>query len=139
MTVFDYLLDNLLPILIAIGGMVAWFFDKRKRMEELQSIKVINKQTEATAMQGMQDVYDKFVSDVKLQLDELRSENQFLRERILTLENDLQIVNEERTKLIESVARFKQQSEIDSKLIQQLKSKLEQYAKELRSFKNEIK
>lgn len=133
----QYLIDNLLPIGIAIAGAVAWFFDKRKRDAELKSVQVQNKHSEATAMQGMQDVYDKFVEDVKIQLVELKNENKDLRIRITELEENLRESAIEREGLISQMNEYKAQSEKDTKIIAQLKTKIESYEKELKAFRKE--
>ncbi len=133
----NYILENLLPIIIAISGAIAWFFDKRKREAELKSMLAQNKLQEATALQSMQDVYDKFVEDVKIQISELREENVVLRARIRELEKQLIAANEERLHLIEQINKFKEQSQKDTKLIAELKGKVEDYEKNLKIFRKE--
>lgn len=135
--IWNYLIDNLLPIAIAIGGAIAWIFDRKKRDAEYKSALAANKQSEATALQGMQEVYDKFVGDVKVQIDSLKEENKDLKERVKELENELKTSNEEREKLSEQIKSFKEQSAKDSKLIISLKMKIESYEKELKSFRKE--
>lgn len=135
--VLEYILSNLLPLGIAIAGSIAWFFDKRKREAELKSILAQNKLQEATALQSMQDVYDKFVEDVKIQISELREENAILRARIRELEKQLIAANEERLHLIEQINNFKEQSQKDTKLIAELKGKVEGYEKNLKIFRKE--
>lgn len=135
--ILNYFIDNLLPILIAIGGGVGWIYDRNKRKAEYQSILATNKQAEATALQGMQDVYDKFVEDVKLQIETLRQENSELKSRIKELEQELSASSKERSKLSDRIDEYKAQTEKDSKLIIQLKKKVESYESELKSFRKE--
>lgn len=133
----NYLLDNFLPILIAFGGGIAWFFDKRKRDAETKSLLALNKQSEATALQGMQDVYDKFVDDVKKQIEDFREENAKLRKRVSDLEADLENANKERAELINKINKFQLRSEEDARLIASLKTKIESYEKDCRTSRKE--
>lgn len=134
---WNYLLENILPIGIALAGAIAWVFDKRKRDAELETLKSQNKQQEASALSGMQDVYDRFVEAVKKQIEELREENSQLKERIFTLEQQLVDAEKERGELVALVDTFKKQSERDGILISELKQKVESYEKGLRKFKKE--
>ena len=136
---FEYFLDNLLPLGIAVSGAIAWFLDKRKRNAELQSVIASNKQSEATAMTGMQDVYDRFVEDVRKQLLELREENSQLKQRVSELESQLSSAEKERVELIKQVNTFKEQSKKDGEVILELKGMVESYEKELKTFRKERK
>ena len=136
---FEYFLDNLLPLGIAVSGAIAWFLDKRKRNAELQSVIASNKQSEATAMAGMQDVYDRFVEDVRSQLLELRDENSQLKQRVSELESQLSSAEKERIELIKQVNTFKEQSKKDGEVILELKGMVESYEKELKTFRKERK
>ena len=136
---FEYFLDNLLPLGIAVSGAIAWFLDKRKRNAELQSVIASNKQSEATAMTGMQDVYDRFVEDVRKQLLELRDENSQLKQRVSELESQLSSAEKERVELIKQVNTFKEQSKKDGEVILELKGMVESYEKELKTFRKERK
>ena len=113
-SVWVYIAENLLPIGIAIAGVVAWFFDKRKRKAEVGSITVMNKQGEASALALMEESYQKFIKEVQRQLDEVRAENAQLKEQIKT---------------------FTAQAEKDARLISELKWKIESYERELKKFK----
>lgn len=127
---WEYILDNLLPIAIAVGGAIAWIFDRKKRDAEYKSALAANKQSEASALQGMQEVYDKFVDDVKIQIDALKAENKELKERIKEIEKERELLSEQ-------IKSFKEQSDKDSKLIISLKKKIESYEKELNIFRKE--
>lgn len=135
----QYILDNLLPLGIALSGAIAWIFDKRKRKAELQSVITQNKQAEATALSGMQDVYDHFVEDVKSQLEDLRQENSNLKKRVSELELQLSSVEEERAELTHQLSMFKEQSKKDGEVIAELKLQVDGYEKELKSFRKERK
>lgn len=135
----QYILDNLLPLAIALSGAIAWIFDKRKRKAELQSITTQNKQAEATALSGMQDVYDHFVEDVKSQLEDLRQENFNLKKRVSELELQLSSVEAERAELTHQLSMFKEQSKKDGEVIAKLKLQVDGYEKELKSFRKERK
>lgn len=109
-----YIAENLLPIGVAVAGVVAWLFDKRKRKAEVDSITAINKQGEASALALMEESYQKFIKEVQRQLDEVRAENAQLKEQIKT---------------------FTAQAEKDARLISELKWKIESYERELKKFK----
>ena len=113
-SVWVYIAENLLPIGIAIAGVVAWFFDKRKRKAEVGSITAMNKQGEASALALMEESYQKFIKEVQRQLDEVRVENAQLKEQLKI---------------------FTAQAEKDARLISELKGKVESYEREFQKFK----
>ena len=127
--ILNYLIDNLLPIAIAIGGAVAWFTESRKRKAETKGVEVVNKQGEATAMQGMQAVYDKFVEDVKTQIAELRAENAALRTEIAEVKRQAE---KERKELTSEVNELKAKNT-------ELMAEIEKYVKELKQYRKETK
>ena len=127
--ILNYLIDNLLPIAIAIGGAVAWFTEKKKRKAEIDSVVVTNKQGEATALQGMQSVYDKFVEDVKKQITELRAENASLRSEIAEVKRQAE---KERKELTSEVNDLKEKN-------MALMAEIEKYVKELKLYRKETK
>ena len=133
----------MLPIAIAIGGAIAWITESRKRKAEIKGVEVINKQGEATAMQGMQSVYDKFVEDVRNQIAELRAENEDLRSEVAELKRA-------KTALQAEIAEVKKQAEIERKELTnkvhdleaqntELKLELDKYQKELKLYRKETK
>lgn len=141
---FDYILQNLFPIGLAIGGMVAWFLDKRKRKAELDTILVANKQSEGSLFQIMQNAYKDFseetlkqIADFKSIIREVQEENLSLKGRVKSLEKELIDAKKERELLVEQVAQFKKQSASDAALISQLKQKIESYERELKTFRKE--
>jgi predicted RNase H-like nuclease (RuvC/YqgF family) len=144
--VLNYLLDNLLPLAIAVGGGIAWILDKQKRKAELESVKIsneqskaLNKQNEAGALAGMQEEYAKFVEVVRKEIAELREENTALKSRVKDLEKELKASANERTQLSEQLGEFKVQAEKDAKLIRELNTKIQNYEKEMKVFRKERK
>lgn len=137
MSIGQYIIDNLLPIAIAVAGAVAWFFDKRRRLAEVESITTLNNQAKANALEGMQEAYAEFVKEVQRQLSDVKKENKELKAGIATLKEELKNSNREREELKEQIRGFISQSEKDAKLISELKRKVESYEVELRKFKNE--
>lgn len=142
----NYLLDNLLPVAIAIGGGIAWILDKQKRKVELENLKISNeqskalsKQNEAGALAGMQEEYAKFVEVVRGELAELREENASLKNRVKDLEKELKVSADERIHLSEQLGEFKVQAEKDAKLIRELNTKIQNYEKEMKVFRKERK
>ena len=127
--ILNYLIDNLLPIAIAIGGAIAWVAEKKKRKAEIDSVVVTNKQGEATALQGMQSVYDKFVEDVKTQIAELRAENAALRTEIAEVKKQAE---KERKELTSEVNDLKEKN-------MALMAEIEKYVKELKLYRKETK
>lgn len=144
--VLNYLMDNLLPLAIAVGGGIAWILDKQKRKAELESVKInneqskaLNKQNEAGALAGMQEEYAKFVEVVRKEIAELREENTALKNRVKDLERELKVSAGERTQLSGQLGEFKVQAEKDAKLIRELNTKIQNYEKEMKVFRKERK
>ena len=127
--ILNYLIDNLLPIAIALSGAIAWITEKKKRKAEIDSVVVTNKQGEATALQGMQSVYDKFVEDVKTQIAELRAENAALRSEIAEIKRQAE---KERKELTSEVNELKEKNTA-------LMAEIEKYVKELKLYRKETK
>lgn len=64
------------------AGLGTWIFvDKKKQKSE-------QKQIEATAMAGMQEVYDAFVEDVKGQYEKMNRRIKELEQKVETLQKD---------------------------------------------------
>ena len=63
-------------------------------------------------------------------LSEMHEENLKLKEKIIDLENQLDVVNKERLELINQVQNFKYQND-------ELKIKIESYEKELKLYRKE--
>ena len=127
--ILNYLIENLLPILIALSGAIAWITEKKRRKAEIEGVVVTNKQGEATALQGMQSVYDKFVEDVKTQIAELRTENAALRTEIAEVKRQAE---KERKELTSEVNDLKEKN-------MALMAEIEKYVKELKLYRKETK
>ncbi len=73
------------------GVAVAWWFDRKHRKSR-------DKQSEASAMQGMQEVYDKFVRDANLEIEEFREQvaqlKAELREAYALIEEQKKIIKQ---------------------------------------------
>jgi len=95
MEILDLLLPNVIPILAILGGGVAWFFDKKKRREEIDRLKSESKITEANALKEMQSVYNVFVGDVRVQISELKQQIVDLRIENKELTHKVSILVEE--------------------------------------------
>ena len=143
MGLLNYLMENWMPISVAIGGMVGWFFDSKKRKAELIALQLANEQNKTSIKTGLEtastDIYKKLFDTVSVQIDEMREnlsemreENLKLKEKITDLENQLDLVNRERLDLINQVRDFKNQND-------ELKIKIESYEKELKLYRKENK
>ena len=143
MGLLNYLMENWMPIGVAIGGMVGWFFDSKKRKAELIALQLANEQNKTSIKTGLEtastDIYKKLFDTVSVQIDEMREnlsemreENLKLKEKITDLENQLDLVNKERLDLINQVRDFKNQND-------ELKIKIESYEKELKLYRKENK
>ena len=143
MGLLNYLMENWMPIGVAIGGMIGWFFDSKKRKAELIALQLANEQNKTSIKTGLEtastDIYKKLFDTVSVQIDEMREnlsemreENLKLKEKIIDLENQLDLVNKERLDLINQVKDFKNQND-------ELKIKIESYEKELKLYRKENK
>ena len=143
MGLLNYLMENWIPISVAIGGMIGWFFDSKKRKAELIALQLANEQNKTSIKTGLEtastDIYKKLFDTVSVQIDEMREnlsemreENLKLKEKITDLENQLDVVNKERLELINQVRDFKNQND-------ELKIKIESYEKELKLYRKENK
>ena len=143
MGLLNYLMENWMPIGVAIGGMIGWFFDSKKRKAELIALQLANEQNKTSIKTGLEtastDIYKKLFDTVSVQIDEMREnlnemreENVKLKAKITDLENQLDLVNKERLDLINQVRDFKNQND-------ELKIKIESYEKELKLYRKENK
>ena len=160
MDILNWLMNNVLAILIAAGGAIAWINERKKRKADVKSVEVNNRQGEATAMTGMQAVYDTLVEDVKIQFAELRLESKNLKDQIAEdnanyLKSQKEI-SELRNKLSDAEKEIselrKQLSGAETERVEltnkvhdleaqnaNLKSELEKYQKELKLYRKENK
>ena len=150
----------MLPIAIAIGGAIAWLSERRKRKADVKSVEVNNRQGEATAMTGMQAVYDTLVDDVKIQFAELRLESKNLKDQLVEVNANYmksqKEISELRNKLSDAEKEIselrKRLSGAENERVEltnkvhdleaqnaNLKSELEKYQKELKIYRKENK
>ena len=130
--ILNYLIDNLLPIAIAIGGAIAWLSERRKRKADIAGVEVITAQGNAEVFQKMRNSYNEFVLDLNARLDELRNENAELKEEIAELRKQLSGAETERVELVNKVHDLEAQNT-------ELKAELEKYQKELKLYRKETK
>ena len=81
MDILNWLMDNVLSILIAAGGAIAWLSERRKRKADIAGVEVVTAQGNAEVFQKMRNSYNEFVLDLNTRLDELRNENAELKKR----------------------------------------------------------
>lgn len=85
-TLTNWLLDNialLIPYIAGSTSIVAYFLERRKRHIDL-------KQQDATALQTMQEAYDKFTADSLKNYNDLKLDQDELKKKIKVLENDIE-------------------------------------------------
>ena len=128
--VLNYLIDNMLPIVIAIGGAIAWLSERRKRKADIASVEVVTAQGNAEVFQKMRNSYNEFVQDLNTRLDELRNENAELKKEVAELRKRLSGAETERVELTNKVHDLETQNT-------QLKQELEKYQKELKLYRKE--
>ena len=70
MGLLNYLVENWMPIGVAIGGMVGWFFDSKKRKAELIALQLANEQNKTSIKTGLEtastDIYKKLFDTVSV-------------------------------------------------------------------------
>ena len=132
MELLKYLLENWMPIRVAIGGVIAYFLDGKKRKAELIAIQVQNKSNEVsmktTLESSSQEIFKSLLATVSEQIDEMRENLAEIRDenlkqkdiisamktKILDLETQLIESNRERAELLNEQSKYKKQSAADS-------------------------
>ena len=132
MDILNWLMDNVLSILIAAGGAIAWLSERRKRKADIAGVEVVTAQGNAEVFQKMRNSYNEFVLDLNTRLDELRNENAELKKGIAELRKRLSGAETERVELTNKVHDLEAQNA-------ELKSELEKYQKELKLYRKENK
>ena len=132
MDILNWLMDNVLSILIAAGGAIAWLSERRKRKADIAGVEVVTAQGNAEVFQKMRNSYNEFVLDLNTRLDELRNENAELNKEIAELRKRLSGAETDRVELTNKVHDLEAQNA-------ELKLELEKYQKELKLYRKENK
>ena len=130
--VLNYLIDNMLPIAIAIGSAIAWLSERRKRKAEIKGVEMTTEQSNAEVFQKMRSSYVEFISDINARLDELQKENAVLKKEVAELRKRLVGSDAERIELVNKVHDLEAQNT-------ELRAELEKYKNELKLYKKETK
>ena len=130
--VLNYLIDNMLPIAIAIGSAIAWLSERRKRKAEINGVEMTTEQGNAEVFQKMRSSYVEFISDINARLDELQKENAVLKKEVAELRKRLVGSDAERIELVNKVHDLEAQNT-------ELRAELEKYKKELILYRKETK
>lgn len=130
--VLNYLIDNMLPIAIAIGSAIAWLSERRKRKAEIKGVEMTTEQGNAEVFQKMRSSYVEFISDINARLDELQKENAVLKKEVAELRKRLVGSDAERIELVNKVHDLEAQNT-------ELRAELEKYKKELKLYRKETK
>ena len=130
--VLNYLIDNMLPIAIAIGSAIAWLSERRKRKAEINGVEMTTEQGNAEVFQKMRSSYVEFISDINARLDELQKENAVLKKEVAELRKRLVGSDAERIELVNKVHDLEAQNT-------ELRAELEKYKNELKLYRKETK
>ena len=123
--ILKFIVDNWVSLSSTIGMIVLWF-SKRKYD------KVEFKKETSTALEGIQNAYDRYVNNTNAKVDELQKEINDLkqREKEWLLEKD---------NLQEQINGLIHQSSKDQSIIQSLKAKIANYEIKTKENENKIK
>ena len=123
--ILKFVIDNWVSLSSTIGMVVLWF-SKRKYD------KVEFKKETSTALEGIQNAYDRYVNNTNAKVDELQKEINDLkqREKEWLLEKD---------NLQKQINGLIQQSTKDQSIIQSLKAKIANYETKTKENENKIK
>ena len=120
-----FIVDNWVSLSSTIGMVVLWF-SKRKYD------KVEFKKETSTALEGIQNAYDRYVNNTNAKVEELQKEINDLKQR----EKDWLI---EKDNLQKQINGLIQQSTKDQSIIQSLKAKIANYETKTKENENKIK
>ena len=120
-----FIVDNWVSLSSTIGMIVLWF-SKRKYD------KVEFKKETSTALEGIQNAYDRYVNNTNAKVDELQKEINDLKQR----EKDWFL---EKDNLQKQINGLIQQSTKDQSIIQSLKAKIANYETKAKENENKIK
>ena len=123
--ILKFIVDNWVSLSSTVGMIVLWF-SKRKYD------KVEFKKETSTALEGIQNAYDRYVNNTNAKVDELQKEINDLKER----EKDWLV---EKDNLQKQINGLIQQSTKDQSIIQSLKAKIANYETKTKENENKIK
>lgn len=121
----EFLKENWLPLFTTIGGVWLYFAERSKRKTEGRI--GINDATE-----GMQNMYDKFVSDAGDQYDKLNA-------KVKTIQENEAKALEERDAFYKELTEIKHEIAFDKKRILELENRVVEYEEEIRKYKEQVK
>ena len=120
-----FIVDNWVSLSSTIGMIVLWFSKRKYDKIELK------KETSA-ALEGIQNAYDRYVTNTNAKVDELQKEINGLKQR----EKDWLI---EKDNLQKQINGLIQQSTKDQSIIQSLKAKIANYETKAKENESKIK
>ena len=120
-----FIVDNWVSLSSTIGMIVLWFSKRKYDKIEL-------KKETSTALEGIQNAYDRYVNNTNAKVDELQKEINDLKER----EKDWLV---EKDNLQKQINGLIQQSTKDQSIIQCLKAKIANYETKAKENESKIK
>ena len=123
--ILKFVVDNWVSLSSTIGMIVLWFSKRKHDKIEL-------KKETSTALEGIQNAYDRYVNNTNAKVDELQKEINDLKER----EKNWLI---EKDNLQKQINGLIQQSTKDQSIIQSLKAKIANYESKTKENESKIK
>ena len=120
-----FIVDNWVSLSSTIGMIVLWFSKRKYDKIEL-------KKETSTALEGIQNAYDRYVTNTNNKVDELQKEINNLKQR----EKDWLV---EKDNLQKQINGLIQQSTKDQNIIQSLKAKIANYETKAKENESKIK
>ena len=120
-----FIVDNWVTLSSTIGMIVLWFSKRKYDKIEL-------KKETSTALEGIQNAYDRYVNNTNAKVDELQKEINDLKQR----EKDWLI---EKDNLQKQINGLRYQASKDQSIIQSLKAKIANYETKTKANENKIK
>ena len=123
--ILKFIVDNWVSLSSTIGMIVLWFSKRKYDKIEL-------KKETSTALEGIQNAYDRYVTNTNAKVDELQKEINDLKQR----EKDWLV---EKDNLQKQINGLIQQSTKDQSIIQSLKAKIANYETKTKENEDKIK
>ena len=123
--ILKFVVDNWVSLSSTIGMVVLWFSKRKYDKIEL-------KKETSTALEGIQNAYDRYVNNTNAKVDELQKEINDLKQR----EKDWLL---EKDNLQYQINGLIQQSTKDQSIIQSLKAKIANYETKAKENESKIK